>query len=233
MDLSIRPGAVLVVLLVFASLLVFYTGYDKQTQTLVPEKALNVLLFKDFFHSLRELNKILALGAIGLVSITFLLGPLSKLWPKRFTRFLSWRKFIGISGFAAALLHGIYSIIAIYDLSLDKMIFSNPNAFGFVTAVIALAIFFVMTLTSTKKAMQQMGYEKWKKLQTTGYIALVLAILHFIILETKPDKGFDVRPYGILFLFLALLALTLRMGLLLVKTKPRTGFEEHTGETPE
>ncbi|MBI2597984.1 MAG: ferric reductase-like transmembrane domain-containing protein [Candidatus Diapherotrites archaeon] len=216
---------------VFVSLLLFYTAYDKITGTLVPQKLVDVVLFVDFSNSLRELNKVAALAGLGLISFSLIVGPFSKMFPKTFARFLPWRKITGLSGFTFALLHSVYSLIVIYGLNLDRMIFSNPKLLGFVSAAIAFTIFLAMSITSTRSAVQKMGYKNWKLLQTTGYIALFFSIIHFVVLETG-KKGFDVRPYGILFLFFAIVALAVRVGTVFVKTKPRSSFEEHVGEKP-
>lgn len=223
----------LFIALVFISLLLFYTAYDKETKTLVPQNLIDVVLFNDFDKSLSELNKVSALAAIGLISVAFILGPLSRMFPKTFAKILWWRKTVGLSGFAFALLHSIYAIAIIYQLDLDKMLFSNPKALGFVSGLIALLILFLMSITSTAEAVKKMGYKKWKMLQRTGYIALFLAIIHFIVLEIKPEKGFDVRPYGTLFLFIALIALILRILIIFLKLPEKKTFEEHAGKSSE
>ena len=113
------------------------------------------------------------------------------------------------------------------------MLFANPKWFGFVAAVLAFGIFFLMAVTSTADAVKKMGYVKWKLLQTTGYAALFFAVVHFVVLETRTGKGLDVRPYGLLFLALAITALVVRIGFLFLRAPQRTGFEEHLGQTPE
>lgn len=226
-------GSALFVVAVFLSLLFFYTAYDKETKNLVLEKLANVIFFSEPAKSWSELNKIAALAAIGLIACALILGPLSKMFPQRFGKFLLYRKDVGIAGFLFALLHSAYSLLVIYQLDLDKMLFANPKWIGFVAAVLAFIIFFLMAITSTADAVKKMGYVKWKLLQTTGYLALLFAILHFVVLEVKPDKGLDVRPYGLVFLALAIVALLVRIGLGTLKMPHRTSFEEHLGQTSE
>ena len=225
-----RNFTIIVILFTIISLLLFYTAYDKESKAIQPGNLIKVLSFSDLNHSLKELNKIAALAAIALISITFLLGPLSKIFPKKFAVFLSSRKTLGLTGFAFALLHAVYSTVFIYGLDLNKIFFNNPKILGVISGIIALIIFFLMAITSTKQAVQRLGYKKWKQLQTTGYIALFFSIAHFILLEIKPDKGFDVRPYGTLFLFIALIALALKILTLFIKVPERKKFEEHLGE---
>ncbi len=222
----------LIVLLVFSSLLMFYTAFDKKTKTLVPDKLVNVLTFQDPTNSFKEFNKVFALAAIGIISIVFLLGPLSKLFPAKFGHFLYMRKTLGIIGFGIAALHAIYSFIEFYKFSLVKMFIENAKFIGIVSATVSLLIFFIMTATSTKNMMVRLGYQKWKAIQTFGYVALALALLHFYLYETKPDIGLDVRPFGMLFFYLPIAALLLRAIIIFMKTPEHKTFEEHMGEKP-
>jgi DMSO/TMAO reductase YedYZ heme-binding membrane subunit len=219
-----------IVLGLFVLFLLLYTAYDKTTKTLVIENLVRVVSFQDHDHSLRELNKVIALEAIGLISITLLLGPLSKFMPRIFTVFLYMRKPLGIAGFVLAAAHGIYSAAEVYQLDINQMIFQNSKAWGLVSAIIALAIFFIMTITSTKEAVARMGYKKWKTLQTFGYAGLFFAILHFFIFESKPGIGLDVRPFGLLFFYLGIAALLLKLLSVLLSAPERESFGEHFGE---
>ncbi len=233
MNSRFYAGPIIVTIIVFCLLLAFYTAYDKNSKELRPAKVFEVLSFKDQSTSLRELNKIFALESIGLISLVFLVGPLSKIKPRIFARFLPWRKPVGIIGFVLALLHAAYSIVFLYGLNLEKIFFSNPKLLGVLSGIIALIIFFLMTITSTKSAVEKMGYANWKKLQITGYIALFFSIIHFVILETKPDIGFDVRPFGQLFLLISVLALVLRVIATIHNLPQRKSFEEHTTHFPK
>ncbi len=220
-------------LVVVLSILLFYTAYDKNTKSISPEKLAGVLSFRDIGSSLRELNKIAALAGIGLIAAAFIIGPLSRMFPEKLAHYLAWRKFVGIAGFDLAALHSVYSLIEFYKLDIGKMLFSNPKLLGFVSAAIAILIFLTMTLTSNGEAVRRLGYRKWKALQTFGYVGLLLAVVHFVLFETRPGTGFDVRPYALVFLFIPLVALLVRAGMLLVKVPERESFEEHIGETAE
>lgn len=215
---------------VVVSLLLFYTAYDKQSKSLQPEKLVQVFSFSDANHSFREFNKVAGLAAIGLISVSLMLGPLSRMFPKTFAKFLSWRKPVGIAGFAFAVIHAGYSFIEFYKLDVGRAL--APNAFGqgFLAGVGALIILFLMAVTSTQTAMQKLGYQNWKVLQTFGYLALLLAVFHFIVVETKPDKGFDVRPFALIFLFIPIVALLLRAGLPILRWEERRHYGEHFGE---
>ncbi|MBI2079711.1 ferric reductase-like transmembrane domain-containing protein [Candidatus Micrarchaeota archaeon] len=207
----------MIILITFVAFLLFYTAYDKATKALNFDNLAKIILFSDFNKSLREINKVIALESIALITITFLLGPLSKIWPQVFAKYLYLRKPLGIAGFAFGMVHSVYSFYQYYKLDINVAM-ASPKWGGFVAGVVALFIFLLMTLTSTNEAIKSMGYERWKTLQRTGYIALFFTIAHFYILETKPDIGLDVRPYGLIFFYLAIFALLIRAAILFIPT---------------
>lgn len=225
-----RNLGLLVTALVFVTLLLFYTAYDKQAKTIVPEKLVKVVSFSDAANSMKEMNKVGGLAAIGLIAISLLIGPLSRMFPKWFASWLMHRKFIGIAGFASAVFHSVYSLLVIYGADVSKMILENPKWAGILSAMTALLIFIVMAITSNQNSVKKMGYKIWKAVQTFGYVGLALAALHFIILETKPGIGLDVRPYGLLFLVIPLVALVVRAGIIFIRAPERSKFEHHIGE---
>jgi len=230
MKLPEKSLGIAAVVFVVVTLLLFYTAYDKQAKALVPQKLFDVVTFKDMANSLREINKVLALASIGLIAISLIIGPLSRMFPRHFAHLVPHRKFIGLTGFAFALFHSVYSALVIYGADINKMIFENPKMFGLISGLIALAIFLVMAITSNAQSVKKMGYDKWKAVQTFGYVGLALAALHFALLEIKPDVGLDVRPYGLLFLALPIIALVVRGGIIFLKAPERTKYEHHTGE---
>ena len=152
------------------------------------------------------------------------------MFPKQFGKHLAQRKPLGLIGFVIIIWHSVYSFVELFGWSIAKMLYENPKAAGMYSAVIALLIFIAMAVTSNKVSVKNMGYVKWKALQTFGYVGLLLAVMHFIILETKPNIGLDVRPYGLLFLLIPLVALIVRFGMIFIKVPKRKKFEEHFGE---
>ena len=57
MPLAPEKHPLVFIVFVVIALLVFYTGYDKQSKSLAPEKLVQVLSFSDVSQSLREFNK--------------------------------------------------------------------------------------------------------------------------------------------------------------------------------
>lgn len=173
------------------------------------------------------MNKIAGLLALLLLGTTFLIGPLSFFFPKIFTPVKIYRKYLGISGFVVALIHAALSLFSYFKMDVAFMLFDgkNEHLLGVWLGILALFIFLTMTLTSTKKAIETIGASMWKKLQTGGYLALVLVMAHFIFMETNKGLFIIRRPLGraiFVFGFLVLAARLLVFFLTLFKKPTKT-----------
>lgn len=131
-----------------------------------------------------EMIKTSGLWAIALLSLTLIIGPLSRFFP-----FLDnlkvHRKTWGIFAFLAGLAHGVLIYIYYFKFDLAKFVdTSNPKYLGILAGLIALAILAVVALTSNKKALSALSPAVWKAIQTTAYLALVLAVAHFYLVES-------------------------------------------------
>jgi DMSO/TMAO reductase YedYZ heme-binding membrane subunit len=219
--------ALTITFFVVLAFLLFYTGYNKETKTLDFAIVLKVISFSDFNFSIREINKLSALAGLTILSLAFLPGPLSKIWSNVFGKYLVLRKPLGIIGFILILLHSYLSFVYYYKSDLYNALFNNPKQLAFIAASISFLIFVLMALTSTKEAVQKMGYQRWKMLQRTGYFALFLAIIHFVVVETKPNIGFDVRPFAYLALIISIATLILRIYVQFFVKVERKSYEEH------
>lgn len=130
-----------------------------------------------------EMVKTTGLLAISLLAITLLIGPLCKIIPS-LEVLKAHRKFWGILSFVIALLHTSLVFIYFFKFDLTKFIdTSNPKYSGIVVGLLALAILLLVTLTSTKKALSILSPQAWKAVQLTSYLALILAVSHFYLME--------------------------------------------------
>ena len=132
-----------------------------------------------------EMIKTSGLFAIALLSLTLIIGPIAKVFPS-LDILKAHRKFWGISSFIAALVH--VSLIMIYDLHLDfsKLIdTSDPDFLGHWAGIGALLILTTVTITSIPKLLHSMNPKVWKVIQTTSYLALILAVVHFYLIESQ------------------------------------------------
>lgn len=186
------------------------------------------------------LNKMLALEGLVFIVASLLLGPLSRLFPKKFSRFLVHRKALGLWGVLFAFLHGMLSFQLFYSFDFRALL-SEPEGIGVVggaaalltkfwltfssgwvftkpgllNGIIALALLLVIGLTSNKWSEKKMGYKKWKALQRVSYAAVAVTLAHFFLMEQTP-AGLAIRPVGIAIFIFALLVLFARFYVLLL-----------------
>ncbi len=132
-----------------------------------------------------EMVKTTGLTAIALLAITLSIGPLCRFFP--FLNDLkAHRKIWGIFSFIFAFTHVSLIFVYFYKFNLLKFIdLSNPKYPGLLMGILALLILLVVTATSNKKALTTLSPKVWKAVQTTAYLALILAIAHFYLVESQ------------------------------------------------
>jgi DMSO/TMAO reductase YedYZ heme-binding membrane subunit len=225
-----NKGAVFFIIFAFLLILLFYSAYDKNSASFSAEKLTKSISFSNMNESFKELNRVTALAGLALVSIAFLIGPLSKIFPSRFQKFLAWRKLIGRAGLVLVIWHAFYSFFDFYSADIGKA-FAENNALATIPAALGLLIFLMMSITSNDDFVKRIGYENWKKLQTIGYLGLFFAIMHFAVNSMRPDKVFYMKPSEIFIFSLAVFALSIRIVTIFIKLPERKKFEEHFGKT--
>ncbi|MBD3210806.1 hypothetical protein GF318_05475 [Candidatus Micrarchaeota archaeon] len=155
------------------------------------------------------INRVFALASVAVVGITFIIGPLGK-FSKTANRLKVYRKYLGISAFVLMLAHGALSAVYIFDMDFVYMFLENSRTLQFYSALFAFLIFFLMTITSTQKAITLLGPRNWKMLQTSGYVAMALGMLHFMLANT--NGGFSIgRIYAMLIFVFGLVAVAFRV----------------------
>lgn len=134
-----------------------------------------------------------AIGDVGfiLLILTLIIGSLTKLFPKQFAKFLSWRKELGIwLGFAAFL----HTFLILKDwIQWDYMRFFGfqyiPQAESYVSVepgfamanligLIALLFITILFITSSNKAISYLTPNSWKYLHYSANIIFYLVFLH-------------------------------------------------------
>jgi methionine sulfoxide reductase heme-binding subunit len=120
--------------------------------------------------------------AVRLLVISLIASPIALLFPK--TKVARWflrnRRFFGVATFAYSLLHTIFYVL---KEPFSKMVDEFFNV-GIFTGWIAFFIFIPLAITSTNYAVKRMG-KNWKKLQRWVYLATVLTIVHWALINTK------------------------------------------------
>ncbi|TSC89943.1 MAG: Sulfite oxidase [Microgenomates group bacterium Gr01-1014_5] len=143
------------------------------------------LFYNNGVISPREAVKTTGLWSVSLLALTLAVGPLAKLLPLA-EHLKAHRKVWGVTAFWAAVLHVglVFHFFWKWDLSRLWDI-ANPKYNGIATGLLALIILGLVTYTSQEKIIKKMNPHVWKTIQTTSYLALILAVLHFFYMEQK------------------------------------------------
>lgn len=132
-------------------------------------------------------------GSLILLVVALVLGPLATLWPKRFGRWLPYRRELGVWFGLLALLHTILVLNgwARWDVQrffgydfvpqLGRMARLEPG-FGLsnLVGLVAMLITLVLMATSTDWAVRRLGGRAWKFLQLSSYTVFYLVALHTV-----------------------------------------------------
>ncbi len=164
--------------------------------------------------SLNLVNAVVAFSSTFVIGFSFLLGPLARL-TGFFRPLLSLRKPFGLIGFGLAALHAL--LVVPVQLGNMREIGLGDVA-SLVFAGMAFMVFTLMSLTSTQNWMEKLGYENWKNLQRTGYLAFAFVLFHIVLLEHGVFLSRTTGQFAIAFI---LLCFFLR-ALLLFLAKPNT-----------
>ncbi len=177
-------------------------GWGRYIIALAVLAAVAMAYWNSGFSLVRFLNRLTASGGTIIVLLSFILGPISwKFLPNLDPS--EYRKFFGMAGFGLLAIHGLLSL----SFS-SPYIFTYANALSLVAAMASLAIFSLLAATSSDVVFAGLGYEKWKKIQRLGYLALAIALVHFLLTEAG---AFANTLLGQAVIALALLAILWRV----------------------
>ncbi len=158
-----------------------------------------------------EMVKTSGLLSISLLAITLLVGPICKLFPG-LNLLKAHRKFWGITSFLAALAHVTLVFIYFYKFNLLRFVdYSHPKYPGILAGLAAITILFLVTLTSSKKALKLLSPKTWKTVQITSYLALGLAVGHFYLMEQVEGVLVIKRFLGRITFVLSAIAIPVRL----------------------
>lgn len=142
------------------------------------------------------------MSATILIGLSFLLGPLTRFWPKQFIPHLPLRKHLGVFGFGIAAVHAVMSLILLRPAYYPRFFAENGqlNFIGetsMLFGVLAFLIFAAITLTSLPGVEKQMDAVRWKFIQRLGYIAYVFVLVHVAIMGFRGWFRSESWQYGL------------------------------------
>ena len=155
------------------------------------------------------INRAFAIGAVFLIGISYILGPLARFFPKKFVKRLEYRKPLGLYGYFFAVVHILVSLMIVSGEEL------GGNGLSLIFGMLSILVFTLVASTSIIK-IDAHGFERWQKIQRLGYLAFVLVILHFTVLQ---NGAFISRQLGQLTIGFALLVILARLATLLPRKR--------------
>ena len=172
---------------VLGSYLVLYSGYDKKSGSLKLDMITKILGFSNVTFSCREINKILALGGLTVIGLSFAAPQLGA------------GSTATLQEHAAGLLlvHGLYSTGSFYGWSPVKKYLNNKRNVAILMGDAAVALLATEALAgeSSLSAVQNVSKENLLA------ASLFLGTCHFYFMEVVPGPymgKLKVRPYGFL-----------------------------------
>lgn len=145
------------------------------------------LFLRRGYYNLYIANK--AFGSTGLIVIglVLLVGPLARLY-QRFDPWITYRKELGIVGFAGALAHTVISLFLLPDKFAFASFFTftslNRGLVPFLLGLGSIIMFFILTVMSVDSVIRRMDKAVWWLWQYWGVrIAFVLLFLHLVAMK--------------------------------------------------
>lgn len=148
-----------------------------------------------------------ALGAIALLHVILAIGPLARL-DSRFLPLLYNRRHLGVTLFALAVVHAVFSVVQFHALGdefplvsvwtayerdaafwrqpLDHWVHIPFEPFG----VLALLILLLMAATSHDFWLRHLGSAFWKSLHLGVYLAYGLVLVHVVFGYVQSERGY-------------------------------------------
>jgi sulfoxide reductase heme-binding subunit YedZ len=140
-----------------------------------------------------------ALNQVGLLGLILLMAslfctPLKIIfgwtWPLRI------RRTLGLCGFFTVLSHFLIYLVLDQGLAFGALLKDVVKRPFIAVGFIALLMLIPLAVTSTRRAVQRLGFPRWQKLHRLAYVIGTLGVLHFY-LRVKADHTQPIL-YGVL-----------------------------------
>ncbi len=135
-------------------------------------------------------NRAIGDASLILVAASMALGPLSRLW-RRATRWLAWRRELGIWGFGAGLVHAGFILFGWVQLDWPRLfgmefhpqfqryvMFDKGFGIANVIGILALLYALGLSLSSNNFSQRLLGQSVWKFMQRGAYVLWMLIVVH-------------------------------------------------------
>lgn len=168
----------------------------------------------------------IALTGLTMISASYLMGPLSQLWPGRWAKYRDLRKQFGLIGVAFVMLHVVLALTVLTPAYYPKIFsasgkLSELGQISMLTGAVAFVTLLVVMATSLSSVAETMTERGWLIVQRSGLLAVILSVIHFVVFKWRgwfdlknwhnyiPPGTFVVTAF-VIFVFLVRLAAYIR-----------------------
>lgn len=140
--------------------------------------ALYLYFYRHRHFTLRTANSAFADAGFILIGLSFALSGICYFWNFFDTKII-YRKYLGLVGFFFELAHTIIALFFLPAFPFPEHYVRRENFLGFIAALGSIIIFIGMALISNRYAASKLGGKHWRTLLRTGYVAMILGLIHF------------------------------------------------------
>lgn len=134
--------------------------------------------------SIRLLNNSIADVAIVLIGLSLILSSVCYFWNFA-DKYIIYRKHFGLVGTGYMLLHVCISFFYSEYSPFPFYYLEKSRIYSFIPALIATAIFVLLSLISNRFSIRSIGPSRWRKIMKIGYIGFFLVLIHFGIKRSQ------------------------------------------------
>ncbi|TSC75874.1 MAG: hypothetical protein G01um101430_44 [Parcubacteria group bacterium Gr01-1014_30] len=127
-----------------------------------------------------------AVSGTALIAMAYLFGSMAHFWPETWEAKKGLRKYYGLFGFYLIVLHSTWGFLYLYPSFVDL---------PFILGILAFLVFSVVAFASLSFVAERMATSVWLFVQRLGYLALLLATVHFALLKWRGWLAFSSWPY--------------------------------------
>ncbi|MBI2139074.1 ferric reductase-like transmembrane domain-containing protein [Candidatus Woesearchaeota archaeon] len=146
-------------------------------------------------------NKGIALASVVLIALAYVFGPLTRIRPKVFAKFIPMEKYFGLLGFGLAAVHGIISLLLFSPANYPKFFLEagKLNLTGELSMLFGVLGFIIFSLVAISDIPGVIdSAERWKLVQRLGYLAYLFVLLHVAVMGFSGWLQPDTWPGNLL-----------------------------------
>ncbi len=187
-------------------------------------RGLDFIVYANFM-----INQAFTATSVLSIFISYNLSTLSKYENKLAKKYISYKRYFGLSGFYFIILHiffgfRIISQEVLPQFFLEDSIISSLGKIIIILGIFAFLLFLFPAISSMLEFRKKLKHNKWLILQRIGYLGFFIALIHASLIGYQewltPEKWWgSLPPISLICVILILFTLILRLSALIIKSK--------------